>query len=68
MVATPGSDQGQRTGCGGALASPLSALIPCPREAASTFYLQRCVWSLAGGIRRPEVPAKPVFPARVIFV
>lgn len=68
LVANPGSDQGQQTGCRGALASPLSALIPCPREAASTLHLQRRVWNLAGGIRRPEVPAKPVFPARVIFV
>lgn len=29
---------------------------------------QRWMGSLAGGTRRPEVPAKPVFLARVIFV
>ena len=68
LVATLGSDQGQQTGCRAALASPLSSLIPCPREAASTLHLQCRVWSLAGGIRRPKVLAKPVFLARVIFV
>lgn len=43
-------------------------LVP---DAASSFHLpssQRCIGSLAGGTRRPEVLAKPVFLARVIFV